>query len=54
MNAYIMVRTPTGEYKGVDVNSIEQVFINSIGEKTVFFYGEYGLEYGIEEEVKPE
>ena len=54
MNAYIMVRLPTGTYKNVDVNNIEQVFINRLGEKTVFFYGEQGLEYGIEVEVKQE
>ena len=55
MNAYIMVRTPTGNYKGVDVNSIEQTFVNSIkGETTVIYSGEFGLEFGIVEEVKAE
>lgn len=54
MNAYIMVRTPTGDYKGVDVNSIKQLFVNSKGEKTVVYFGEFGLEFGNVEEVKPE
>lgn len=55
MNAYIMVRTPTGDYKGVDVNSIKQTFVNTVkGETTVIYSGEFGLEFGIVDEVKPE
>lgn len=54
MNAYIMVKTPTGNYKGVDVNSIEQLYVNSKGEKMVVYSGEFGLEFGIVDEVKAE
>ena len=44
MNACITVKLPNGEHKNIDVNDIEQVFINYVGEKTVFWKGGYGFE----------
>lgn len=44
MKAYILVQLADVTYKNVDTQDIEQVFINTNGEKTVFWKGGYGIE----------
>ena len=44
MKACITVRLPNGGYKNVDTEDIEQVFINTNGEKAVFWKDGYGIE----------
>ena len=44
MNACITVKLPSGELKNINVEDIEQVFINSRGDKTIFWKDGYGLE----------
>lgn len=44
MKAYITVKLPNGGYKNINAEDIEQVFINTIGEKTVFWKDGYGIE----------
>lgn len=50
MNATILVKTLDGEYKTVEAKDIEQVFINHLGEKMVFFKGGYGIQVDIAKE----
>lgn len=54
MNATILVKTLDDEYKQVDIEDIEQVFINYLGEKMVFFKGGYGLQVDTKEESASE
>ena len=44
MNACITVKLPNGGYKNINAEDIEQVFINTNGEKAVFWKDGYGLE----------
>ena len=44
MNATILVKTLEGKYVHVAFDDIEQVFINHLGEKMVFFKGGYGFQ----------
>ena len=44
MKSYILVQLADGTYKNVDTQDIEQVFINTNGEKAVFWKGGYGIE----------
>lgn len=44
MKAYITVKLPNGGYKNINEEDIEQVFINTNGEKAVFWKGGYGIE----------
>lgn len=44
MKACILVRLANGTYKNVDTQDIEQVFINTNGEKAVFWKDGYGIE----------
>lgn len=52
MNAYITLKLMNGEYKNIPYSAIENVFINTLGEKTVFFKEGDELNYGFEVEVK--
>lgn len=44
MKAYITVKLPNGGYKIINAEDIEQVFINTNGEKAVFWKDGYGIE----------
>lgn len=44
MNEYITVKLPNGGYKNINTEDIEQVFINTNGEKSVFWKDGYGVE----------
>ena len=44
MKACITVKLPNGGYKNISSEDIEQVFINTNGEKVVFWKDGYGVE----------
>ena len=44
MKACITVKLPNGCYKNINEEDIEQVFINTNGEKAVFWKDGYGIE----------
>lgn len=44
MKACITVKLPNGGYKIINAEDIEQVFINTNGEKAVFWKDGYGIE----------
>lgn len=44
MKACITVKLPNGGYKNINAEDIEQVFINTKGEKTVLWKDGYGIE----------
>ena len=44
MRTFITVKLPNGGYKNINAEDIEQVFINTNGEKTVFWKDGYGIE----------
>ena len=44
MKACITVKLPSGGYKNINAEDIEQVFINTCGEKTIFWKDGYGIE----------
>ena len=44
MEACITVKLPSGELKNINVEDIEQVFINSRGDKAIFWKDGYGFE----------
>jgi hypothetical protein len=46
---YILVKTLDGKYKQVAFEDIEQLFINTKGEKMVFFKGGYGIQVDTKE-----
>lgn len=50
MNATILVKTLDGKYINVPIEDIEQVHINYLGEKMVFFKGGYGIQVDTKEE----
>lgn len=43
MKAHTTVKLPNGEYKNINYEDIEQVFINTCGEKTIFWKDGYGI-----------
>lgn len=50
VDATMLIKTLDGQYKNVPYEDIEQVFINRIGEKMVFFKGGYGIQVETKEE----
>lgn len=44
VNATMLIKTLDGQYKTISYEDIEQVHINYLGEKMVFFKDGYGIE----------
>ncbi len=44
MKACIRVKLPNGGYRNINAEDIEQIFINTNGEKAVFWKDGYGIE----------
>lgn len=51
MKACITVKLPNGSYKIINAEDIEQVFINTNGEKVVFWKDGYGYEVANKQEI---
>ena len=51
VSATILIKTLDGKYIHVAFDDIEQVFINHLGEKMVFFKGGYGIWMDTKEEA---
>ena len=45
----MLIKTLDGQYKNIPYEDIEQVFINHLGEKMVFFKGGYGIQVNAKE-----
>lgn len=51
VKATLLVKTLDGKYIHVAFEDIEQVFINHLGEKMVFFKGGYGIQVDTKEKA---